>query len=106
MVLLEEAIANTQPVVIGALTLAFVLMSFVIHRIFLGRNWARLIFAAIVAVGMLGSVPEMLQTARTLPINAAINAAVLGIQLVALVFLFLPQSREWFRRRTGQRVDV
>jgi len=57
-----------------------------------------MLFTAIVGVGMIRSVPEMLQTASASPISTAANVALLAIQLLALALLYSPPGREWFRR--------
>ena len=95
----REIYWNADAFVTFGLLLGLGCLGLVIHRISLGRNWARLLFVAIVGIGMFGSVPRMIVDASASPATAAASFAILAVQLVALALLFTAAANNWFRKR-------
>lgn len=83
-------------------TLALLLLGFIAWKIFAGREWARWIFAAIVAIRLLGVVamfyfPDELSISLPQPVRVA-SAIQLALDFIALVLLFTGDAGKWFRR--------
>jgi hypothetical protein len=72
-------------------------------KISVGRGWARWLFIAFYALGLVGTVitmllkPEVLHVPTTVLIVSAFTQ--LGLQTAALMFLFSGGSPEWFRTK-------
>lgn len=82
-------------------TLVLLLLGVLAWKIFVGRDWARWIFAAIVAIGVLGLasiyyMPEQfgISVPRSLWVASVIQSA---LNLTAFVLLFTGDATKWFR---------
>jgi hypothetical protein len=78
------------------------LLALVAAKINAGHGWARWLFAVIYVLGSFLFVLCLLlapQTFLALPTSSEVSAAVqFAIQTVALICVFLPESRPWFAR--------
>jgi Ni/Fe-hydrogenase subunit HybB-like protein len=82
---------------IGMLVLMIVLIYFISKR----RNWARITFTVLFAIGLplvLLGLPRSLSVA---PFSAALSLVQFGMQVAALVLLYQRQSSDWFAGRSA-----
>jgi hypothetical protein len=63
-------------------------------RLLRGHNWARIVLTVLVAIGVLASVLDVLRGLYGFtPVTYALNVP----NVLAVVLLWLPRSRVWFR---------
>ncbi len=83
-------------------TLPLLLLGVLAWKIFVGRDWARWIFAAIVGLGVLGLAAAYYFPAElsiSLPPSMLVPSIIqLALNLVAFVLLFTGDAAGWFRR--------
>ena len=75
----------------------FVVMAFVVMMVGRGRNWARMALVVLFLVGVLPSIIPLIRFFATHPISGLLGLAQLVLQIAAFVFLFQPDSSQWFR---------
>jgi len=90
-------------VISNLLTVAFLLLCAV--KIGAGRNWARWLLLVVFSLGSL-MLPVALvfapQVVRSMPLHLVVVGFVqFAIQLAALILVFTPASKEWFRPAEG-----
>jgi quinol-cytochrome oxidoreductase complex cytochrome b subunit len=88
-------------VLVGVLFLIVLLgvLFFLVLKASRGRNWARIVLAILVAVGIVLGSSGYIQEYRT---NAQLGAISIGIallQLIGTIMLFMPNANAWFRKR-------
>lgn len=79
------------------------LMWFLIHRIEIGENWARITFLVL----LVGGLPFSIQPLRQSFVNNYFNG-LLGVvqsifQIIAVAFLFQKSSSDWFKQMANWR---
>ena len=91
-----SAVAPIKFTIIGLVFTVLILM-FLAYKIWTGRNWARIIFTVFFVIGI---YPALL----LLPLEADRNVVVLLasilqilLQIVAIIYMFLPLSNAWFK---------
>ena len=77
------------------------IMGFFTFMIGMGKNWARITMLALFIIGIPFSVLPLLQSLAVNPISGLLGIAQTAGQAVALVFLFLKPSSDWFRQMRG-----
>jgi len=82
--------------------LVLLLLCVLAWKIFVGRDWARWIFAAIVLLGMAGIAmifyaPDTLAISVPQPMRAG-TVIQFALNCFALVLLFTSDARQWFQR--------
>jgi hypothetical protein len=75
------------------------LLSLLLAPIWRGRSWARGVFAAFFLLGLPIGVPALISLVEERLVSGLLNLLEAVLQASALVLLFLPASRPWFRRR-------
>jgi hypothetical protein len=71
---------------------------FFIHKIWKGRDWARITFLVLYIIGIPFAVFTLLQPLMDRPFYGVLGIGQAVLQLVALVFLFQKSSSEWFKQ--------
>ncbi|MEQ1535132.1 MAG: hypothetical protein ABL923_04580 [Burkholderiaceae bacterium] len=80
------------------LVFTFALIAFLIFKISVGRNWARITFLVMFVIGMLPTLPLMLGELSRSPVVGALSVAQVGLQVYALFLLFTQPGSVWFRK--------
>ena len=70
------------------------------YKVYMGRNWARILLLVFSAVGALFSLSSTFRTAVAAAPQFAKGQMMLGVavNIVILWLLFVSPGREWFRR--------
>jgi len=83
-------------------TLPLILLGVLAWKIFVGRDWARWIFAAIVGLGVLGLAAAYYFPAElsiSMPPSMRVPSIIqLALNIAAFVLLFTGDASSWFRR--------
>ena len=78
------------------------LLGFLAWKIHAGRNWARLLFSVLVALGVLGfaiSLPFAPELMKTIPTSLWVTSTIqTGLQVAALFLVFTGDASPWFRK--------
>ena len=82
--------------ILGVLALAFAL--YLINRINTGRNWARILCLVLTILSVAFSLAGFQQQIELAPLTTSLGLANLGLNVVALVFLFQHRSSDWYRQ--------
>jgi len=80
---------------IAVLVLMFVLVYLISKR----RNWARITFTVLFAIGIPFSLFGLARSLLAAPLSAAIGLVQFGMQVVALLLLYQKPSADWFAGR-------
>jgi hypothetical protein len=100
---LSASLANLSmsPEVFLVLTWAIVLLVYVflVLKIRRGRNWARIIFLVLFILGLFSGVKEVAIGFRYGLVSPILGALQVLLQGAALVLLFIPDSRDYFRKK-------
>ncbi|MEY4563377.1 MAG: hypothetical protein RLZZ618_2654 [Pseudomonadota bacterium] len=99
--LVDLALAPVPAALWAAIAIDCIVVGF-IFAMAKGKNWARVTFLLLFLLGLLGLVmmPEQLLQGGAL--SMAVMAIQSGLQLVAIVLLYLPGSNAWFRGKGQQ----
>lgn len=78
------------------------IMVWLYYKVYMGRNWARIVLLIFSAIGMLTIMNRMvMDILATAPALAKFQMFVgLALNIVVLLLLFLPPGRQWFSRQT------
>lgn len=76
---------------------AVILTVWIISKIDVGRNWARIVYLVLLIVGLPVILPEIMNTAERAQHVAGLKMIELGLDIGALYLMFFP-GREWFRK--------
>lgn len=80
-----------------AYSIPFALAGFLVLAIWYGKNWARILNAILMLLGLFVTVPVVIHDISSNPSSAVLTALLAAIQLVATLVLFSPQARPWFQ---------
>jgi hypothetical protein len=75
-------------------------MALLIYMVWAGRNWARITFTVLFALGLVIYVPILIRFFEFSPVAGALNLLQTLMQLVALYLLFAEPGRDWFKPRS------
>jgi hypothetical protein len=77
--------------------LSFTVLAWLIWKISVGRNWARITFLvlAIIGLGFLAQIPSVFERS---PASAVVGVIQLLLQFAALYLVFADPGRRWFRK--------
>jgi hypothetical protein len=67
-----------------------------IFAIWRGKNWARTLFLVLMALGLLVSVPEVVNTFGSNPGAASVTAVLIAMQVAGTLLLFSARAKSWF----------
>lgn len=76
----------------------FVVIGYFIFRISAGENWARIAFLVMFIVGMLPTLPQLMDEFSREPVSASFIVAQIGLQVYGMYLLFTPPGSIWFRK--------
>lgn len=91
------AMAPVAGLIIGGLTV-YALIAFVIAKISAGRNWARIVWLILFAIGMPLGLPMMFAEFTRAPGMGALSLLQMGMQVYGLFLLFTQPGSVWFRK--------
>lgn len=80
------------------LIFTFALIAFLIFKISVGRNWARITFLVMFIIGVLPTLPIVLGEFSRSAILGALSVAQIGLQVSALFLLFTQPGSSWFTK--------
>ena len=92
-------VRGAEAFVVQAITLA--ILSCLAYMTWLGRNWARVIFAVLYFAGLPFTIPFFVGTFRLSVASGCISVLQALLQLVALYLLFTNPGRGWFSAKPG-----
>ena len=72
--------------------------SFLTYMVWIGRNWARLVFAALLILGLPFSIFPIWEALHSRPLSGYLGLVQIVLQLASLLLIFQPASRPWFHR--------
>ena len=78
---------------------------FFTRQIWRGKNWARITLLVLCLLGILPSIPNLLQAFSANVIDGLIQSVQWILEIVALIFLFRKESSAWFRAKTIARLS-
>ena len=80
------------------LIFTFALIAFLIFKISAGRNWARITLLVMFIIGVLPTLPIVLDDFSRSAVVGALSVAQIGLQVYALILLFTQPGSSWFRK--------
>lgn len=80
------------------LIFTFALTAFLNFKISAGRNWARITTLVLFIIGVLPTLPIVLDEFSRSAVVGALSVAQVGLQVYALFLLFTQPGRSWFRK--------
>jgi len=80
------------------LIFTFALIAFLIFKISAGRNWARITLLVMFIIGVLPTLPIVLDDFSRSAVVGALTVAQIGLQVYALILLFTEPGSSWFRK--------
>lgn len=80
------------------LIFTFALIAFLVFKISSGRNWARITFLVMFIIGVLPTLPIVLDEFSRSAVVGALSVAQIGLQVFALFLLFTQPGSNWFRK--------
>jgi hypothetical protein len=93
---------QTSSIVVIASTITMILIGVLCWLIFMigrRRNWARITYALLFAFGMTFHLASWQNTLQSPPREVIAIVLQSGLQLSAMILVFLPASNAWFRSR-------
>lgn len=93
----HQAEQSSAKFVLFVMLFTFAFMSFFIHMIGKGKNWARITFLVLFIIGIPLSVLPMIQSLTHNPISGILGLVQSLLQVVAMVALFQNESSSWFK---------
>lgn len=88
---------TARPVTTLAVIFAFGLVGFLFLMISAGKNWARIAYLVVFAMGSLQLLATLSAELQHAPLLAALAVAQAGVQAHALYLLFTGPGSAWFR---------
>jgi hypothetical protein len=79
---------------------------FLVAMIALGKNWARIAFLALFAIGIPCSIPGILQGFADSLLAGLVSIIQEALQVTAIILLFQGSSDAWFRRQIPSTPEV
>jgi hypothetical protein len=103
---LIRVVADTDHVVIpapfalvyGLFVLVFVVKAFFIYKISKLRNWARIVYLSVIALGSIRVVPDLIAEIAKAPTLGLVELIAVALQVVAICLLFIPPCNELFKK--------
>ena len=74
----------------------------ILHKIWAGKNWARVVYALFFCLGLFKTVPVLIALLQASIASGLLSAAVMGVKVVSVALLFFPTSNRWFQHRRQQ----
>jgi hypothetical protein len=97
---LAQKASGTQLVFASLIVIAvFALGFFLITKIAMRRNWARIVLVVLVLFGLPFAIPGHLQEIKRNVLGGAVGIIITLLQLVGTSLLFTKRSNVWFRKR-------
>src|SRR5262245_38369650 len=87
---------------LGSQLFSLAIMVWLYYKIYVGRNWARIVLLIFSALGMVTIMNRVvMDILATAPALAKLQTVVgLALNVVVLLLLFLAPGRQWFSRQT------
>jgi hypothetical protein len=76
----------------------FSIYFYLIRKISVGRNWARIILLVLVALGTPFAIPAYIAEVRRSIVPGTLSIIIMILQLIATVLLYLKNSNRWFKK--------
>ena len=76
------------------------LTAFFAYKIHMGRKWARTTFLVLFLIGMIMFPFTLIQFFQLNPLTGIISLIQTGLQIYALILLYKPASKEWYKNKT------
>ncbi|HEY1268773.1 MAG TPA: hypothetical protein VGH16_16070 [Candidatus Binatia bacterium] len=101
---LSDTRQGSTTFVVSLLVFTFAFLAFMIFKISTRKNWARIAFLVLFAIGTLPTVAIFFDEFARTPIVGVLTLAQIVVQLYSLFLLFTPSANAWFRKRAP--VDI
>ena len=89
---------SSLPIVVISELIGVGIAVWLILKISVGRNWARIVYLVLLAIGLPVVVPEIMSSADRAAHVAGLKMIELGLDIGTMYLVFFP-GREWFRKR-------
>ncbi|MEZ0232686.1 MAG: hypothetical protein ACAH12_07580 [Methylophilaceae bacterium] len=83
--------------ILTVIVLTLAIQIFLIYKISIGRNWARILFLILTLIGMVIFVPTVLAEVDLSLLSAVISVVQAGLQITALWIMFTSPGKLWFK---------
>lgn len=91
--------AESRAINLVTSVLVFAPFAILVYKLWLGRNWARMTYLVLTILGLVVTVPDLLAELDYAPIQGAISAVAIAIQLVGVYLVFTFPGKTWFGGR-------
>ena len=91
----------SRSVAYASIALGICINAFFVYKIFMRRNWARIVYLIFFLLGILFAVPGFLVLFRQSSVWGMFGLVGYVAQIVALVLLFTGSGDRWFRKVTA-----
>ena len=88
----SEALSSPVSLVLG-IVIAAGFLALIMTR----QNWGRILFAGLTVLGLLLTIPVIVDELGADPLGAGFSLLQVALQVAGLIFLFRPNSNAWFR---------
>jgi hypothetical protein len=100
MLLLPQRVSGTALVLAALMVLVYFGIVFVlVNRIYVGRNWARILWLVLILVGLPFAILGGLQEVRKNIVIGCLSIIITLFQTAGTFLLFTGKSNAWFRAR-------
>ena len=97
---LTQRVSGTTMLFALLIVIAFFgLLFFLVMKISVGRNWARILCLVLILFGLPFAISAYLQEVRTNFVSGTLSIIITLLQLIGTYFLFTRKSNLWFRTR-------
>ena len=100
----QDTPGENDPAAMIQLFFFYACIAFVIYNIYIGRNWARLLFSVLTVLEPIVMIPGEVAEFRAVPIKAIVDLLIISPQLAAVPLLYSASATAWFKspsRREG-----
>lgn len=84
--------------VYGLLAVVFATKAFFIYMISIGRNWARITYSVVIALGLYKVLPDTVSWISEMSVPGLLSLTSVTLQLIGVCLLFTPPSNQQFRQ--------
>ena len=97
---LPQKVSGTALVLAALMVAAFFgLVFLLVNRIYVGRNWARILWLVLILIGLPFAIPGNLQEVRRSVVTGCLSIIITLFQVAGTFLLFTGKSNAWFRAR-------
>jgi hypothetical protein len=91
--------------VYGLMAIVFASKAFFIYMISIGRNWARITYSVVIALGLYKVLPDTVSWISEMSVPGLLSLTSVTLQLIGVCLLFTPPSNQQFRQPVQDSVN-